>query len=317
MDATVLQSDLAMPAEVSSAGETDHLAGAVLRTLGRSHRNMYSLSPSQAFWMSIVSFGLWPLWRMGRQFRAYVVFERQQLWHLAEWLRLRRGGDDAIALQGELQSIRPNLSSKRFTTICMTGVAIAIWAMLGHGLSMNALMNNTWALHRSWSSFPQLNAIWLVWVCGLGIAYFVHGVSVQQHHRAVDRFTNRLNRLLQKEGVATISSSTQCMQSREISTGWWWTGGILTWFGGLWAIPMSIAAAAQRHYINTTSARVRSEMLERVQAILKQRRPAVAVPNYVLHTRRCGNDRCRATLRAGANFCSRCGTSAERMSEVA
>src|SRR5438477_139599 len=77
------------------------------------------LWPSQAFWMSIVSFGLWPLWRMGRQFRAYVVFERQQLWHLAEWLRLRRGGDDALGLQDQLQMIQPSLVAKRLNMFCV------------------------------------------------------------------------------------------------------------------------------------------------------------------------------------------------------
>jgi hypothetical protein len=246
-----------------------------------------------------------------------VVFERQQLWHLAEWLRVRRGGDDAIALQEQLQTIGPNLSSKRFTTVCFVGVSVAIWAILGSRMSMNALIDNTWALHRPLWSFPRFEAVWLVWVCGLGLAYFVHAMSIRQHQRSIDRFTKRLNQLLQKEGVATISTGAQCLETKEISSGWWWTGGILTWFGGLWAIPMSVAGASQRHYINTTSARLRTEMLERVQAILRQRRPAVAVPSYVLHTRRCGNDRCRAHLRAGANFCSRCGSSSEQMSEVA
>jgi hypothetical protein len=317
MDATVLQPDLAMPADHSSAGETDHLAGAVLRTLGRSHRNMYSLSPSQAFWMSIVSFGLWPLWRMGRQFRAYVVFERQQLWHLAEWLRLRRGGDDALALQGQLQPIQPNLAAKRFITLCILGVCAFIWLSLGDRISVSRIIDNTWALKKSHASHGDLNPLWLVWVVGLSAAYFAHWRTVRKHERAVDQFIGRLNRLLQREGVATVSPISSCVKTGEYTAGWWWSAGILAWFGGFWAIPMFIAGAAQRCYINTTSARVRAEMLERVQAILKQRRPAVAVPNYVLHTRRCGNDRCRASIRAGANFCSRCGTSAERMSEVA
>jgi hypothetical protein len=59
-------------------GETDHLAAAVLRALGRSFRNQFSLSPSGAFWMALISFGFWPLWKMARQFRDYQTFEKQQ-----------------------------------------------------------------------------------------------------------------------------------------------------------------------------------------------------------------------------------------------
>jgi hypothetical protein len=182
---------------------------------------------------------------------------------------------------------------------------------------MNGIINNTWALQNLHARHGGLNAVWLAWVIGLCTAYFAHWRTVKQHQRAVDRFVGRLNTWLQREGVATIPMPATCMRAQDMGAGWWWTAGILAWFGGFWAIPMAVAGAAQRCYINTTSARLRTEMLERVQAILKQRRPAVAVPNYVLHTRRCGNDRCRASLRAGANFCTRCGTSAEKMSEVA
>jgi hypothetical protein len=80
---------------------------------------------------------------------------------------------------------------------------------------------------------------------------------------------------------------------------------------------MALAGAAQRRYINGTSTRVRAEMLERVRAMLQQRRPAVAVPNFAIHSRRCGNGLCQATLRASARFCPRCGASTQIMSEVA
>src|SRR4051794_8180351 len=172
MEATVLDPDVS--SAPGAAGETDHLAGAVLRTLGRSHRNMYSLSPSQAFWMSIVSFGLWPLWRMGRQFRAYVVFERQQLWHLAEWLRLRRGGDDALGLQDQLQMIQPSLVAKRLNMFCVVCICIVFWLLLGDRITMDSVINNTWSLKNSHVTPSGTKAAWLAWVVGLSAAYFTH-----------------------------------------------------------------------------------------------------------------------------------------------
>ncbi len=53
-----------------------------------------SVTHSAAFWLGLISFGFWPLWKMSRQFRDYVTFEKQQFWHLAEWLRIRRGGEE-------------------------------------------------------------------------------------------------------------------------------------------------------------------------------------------------------------------------------
>ena len=84
----------AQPLYQTPGAETDHLAAAVLRSLGRSFRNQFSMSPGQAFWLGLISFGLWPLFRLGRQFRDYVTFERQQFWHLAEWLRASLPKDD-------------------------------------------------------------------------------------------------------------------------------------------------------------------------------------------------------------------------------
>src|SRR5436190_13679186 len=91
----------------NGGGETDHLAAAVLRALGRSFRNQFSLSPSGAFWMALISFGFWPLWKMARQFRDYQTFEKQQFWHLAEWLRVRRSGDETAALHAQIDRLRP------------------------------------------------------------------------------------------------------------------------------------------------------------------------------------------------------------------
>src|SRR5690242_6983876 len=101
--------DVAVAAEPlgQGQGETDHLAAGVLRALGRSYRNQFSLAPSQAFWLGLLTFGLLPLFRLARQFSDYVTFEKQQLWHLAEWLRVRRGGEEAVALQSQLNRIRP------------------------------------------------------------------------------------------------------------------------------------------------------------------------------------------------------------------
>ena len=94
-----------------------------------------------------------------------------------------------------------------------------------------------------------------------------------------------------------------------INGGWIVGPGLLAWLGGaLWAVPMALAGATQRRYINRTATRTRGELLDRARTMIAQQRPPVAVPSYVIHGRRCDNDRCRAAIKAGARFCSRCGT---------
>ena len=263
--------------------------------------------------IGLLSFGVLPLWKLHRQFRDYVTFEKQQLWHLAEWLRVRRGGDDTLALHDALRKHRTSF-------LLSFGKFIGVFAFVGtvlhelHGrFRLSRLIDYTyrenWA--RDWESMP----IWAAWVAGLGIAYGLHWLQVVRHQRRLERFAERFNKVAVREGIAPI---TDPPSELGLNTGWIVAAGLLAWLGGaLWAIPMALAGAAQRQYINHTATRTRGELLDRARTMIAQQRPAVAVPNYVIHGRRCENPRCQAPIKAGARFCSRCGTSAGLISEVA
>jgi hypothetical protein len=309
MDAAVA----AQPLDQPPMGETDHLAAAVLRSLGRSVRNQFSTTPGEAFWLGLFTFGLWPLIRMGRQFREYVSFERQQFWHVAEWLRVRVGGNEAIALHGHVNRMRTRGVIRMAITACVILLVMAVFKQSNGNLDLDRLTGATYRLHRPWFRTGP-TPIWKTWTVLLALAYGLHAARVALHYRRVSRFVGSFNTLLGREGVAALAMPDMDVDAKA---GWWWTAGILSWFGALWSIPMALAAGMHNRYIQGTSAHVRAEMLERVRAMLAQRRPAVAVPNYVIHSRRCGNDRCRAALHAGAKFCARCGCSASLMSEVA
>src|SRR4051794_39164661 len=77
----------------SFVADPDQLAGAVLRSLGRSYRGQLSVSPIKAAMYGVVTFGFLPLWMMVRRFRGYVALERQQLAHVADWMRIHTGGE--------------------------------------------------------------------------------------------------------------------------------------------------------------------------------------------------------------------------------
>ncbi|MEA2734683.1 MAG: hypothetical protein QOE14_1134 [Humisphaera sp.] len=293
--------------------QSDHLAASVLRSLGRSFHDQFSITAGDAAIGGLLTFGVLPLWRLHRQFRDYITFEKQQLWHLAEWLRVRRGGEEALALHHALRKHRTSffLSLIKFLGVAMfVGVA---FAELQGRFQVRRLIDQTYRV--DWVRYWQHHEVWIAWVAGVGIAYGAHWLQVVRHERRLERFAERFNRVALREGVAPIDDPPFDF---GLNTGWIIGAGLLAWLGGaLWAIPMALAGAVQRRYINRTATRVRGELLDRARAMIAQQRPAVAVPSYVIHGRRCDNPRCQAPMKAGARFCSRCGTSSGVISEVA
>ena len=295
------------------SGETDHLAASVLRSLGRSFRDQFSLTSSEATVSALLTFGVLPLWSMHRQFRDYIIREKEQLWHLAEWLRVRRGGDETLALHEALKRHRTSLLLSIGKFLGAAAFVGSVFHELHDRFRLRYLINDTYKVN--WLRDVDNEQIWIAWVCGLGIAYGLHWVQVMLHERRLERFVECFNRVAVREGVAPITDPPFDL---GINGGWVVGAGLLAWFGGaLWAIPMALAGAVQRRYINHAATRVRGELLDRARAMIAQQRPAVAVPTFVIHGRRCDNPRCRAALKAGAKFCSRCGTSAGVISEVA
>jgi hypothetical protein len=292
-------------------GETDHLAAAVLRSLGRSFQNQFSIPAGKAIGLGLVTFGLWPIWQLNRQFRDYVTFERQQLWHLAEWLRVRRGGEDSLSLHDSLKQMRLNAGLKVLAWMGVAAFVLVAFLLLNENFSVKALLEATFFRNRA----PWLHReVWAAWVGGLSLAYVSHAAQVALHHHRLEAFLERFNRVAVREGVAPL-------ESPRLHTGlhprWLPAAALAIWGGIIWAVPMVLAAGMQRAYINETATRFRAGLLDRAREMIQQQRPAVAVPSYVIHGKRCENPRCKATLKAGARYCSRCGASAGLISEVA
>jgi hypothetical protein len=290
---------------------TDHLADSVLRSLGRSFRNQFSLSPAKATAMGLITFGLWPFWQLSRQFADYVTFERQQFWHLAEWLRVRRGGDEAIALHEAVKNLK---RSRALKTVASLGIALFIMAVcseLNGRFSIHSLIGATYHGRQVRSMSYH---VWPAWVVGLSVAYLCHVGQIALHHYRLKQFAERFNKVAEREGVAPIASPTP---SKNVDLKWIMPAALFTWLGAGWGLPMALAGVLQRGYINETATHFRAALLDRARAMIQQQRPAVAVPSYVIHGRRCDNPLCRTALKAGARFCSRCGASAGLISEVA
>ena len=309
----------AAAAAAAAAGETDHLAASVMKSLSRSFRNQFSISGGQALGLGLITFGLWPLLKLRRQFRDYVTFEKQQLWHATEWVRTRRGGSAAAAeLADHMREARSRHHGglAALVTLCLAGVAVLMFASMDGDLSWAGVMERTYRfrnIHRAWRQ-DDLVLGYVAWNIGLSLAYLFQWLRVRLHVNEVAAYGRRFNAVAAREAIPPVRPP---QFESGIRAGWVVVAIILWMCGAMWGVPMAVAAAAQRRYINGVSMPVRAELLDRIRQMVAQHRPPVAIPGYVLHDRRCGNVQCRAALRAGAEFCPRCGTRAGVLGEVA
>jgi hypothetical protein len=288
----------------------DQLGESVTRHLSRSYRNWFSTSPWRCGILSVLTLGLWPLLRLRRQFRNYVSFERQQLWYLGEWARTRLGGEEASAFADAAKKLEYRETIQWLQTWCLIGIGLVMCAYVtGDGL-LGELWDRTFGFFQL-SSNSNTDEVWIpfaVWNVGLGLAYLFHWYQIRRYARRSALVVKRFDAVAAREiGAAGVANPQALAAAREPKLRWIAIGLILAGLGALWAVPMVLAALAQRRYINEDSARSREILLTRVRSIQQQARPLRNHPTYTVHGPRCENPLCQANLPMGAQFCPRCG----------
>ncbi len=287
--------------------EPDHLASAVMRSLGRSCFNLFSLSPLRAAVLALFTIGIGPFFRLSKQFRDVMTFERQQLAYLTEWLRTRGGGQEAAALADMTKTLDQREGTRAIGWCLILVGCMGMFAMLQDRFSVDSILNATYRFQqiRRDTHDHRFGIAFSIWNVSLILAYFTHWIQVRAQTRDIERWVSKFNVIAQREGVEPV-----VLPPPGRATNIWWiiVGVLFAMSGSYWAVPMVLAAATQRRYINATGQHLRGLLIGRMRTMLLNRRPAVAVPNYVLHGRRCENALCQATLPAGAQFCPRCGS---------
>jgi hypothetical protein len=289
----------------------DHLAGGVLRSLSRNFRGQYSWGVVTTLVVGGLSFGVLPVLRWTQQFRRFVRLERQQLWHLAEWLRLQTGHPDAATLPDDADRIRWRgfLAASSLVWIAamviIFGAELMTYARFGSA-PLRQLIEWTYGVRRAASGTTRTD-LFAVWTVCLSLAYALHWLHVQLHTRDIRQFIEKFNRVAEWEGVQPLSLPRATIGIHPL----WLLGAVgLVAAGGIWGLPLMLAGAAQRGYISRTSAHVRAEAADRVRTILLLRRPVLRVPQFARPTILCRVERCRAPIPPLANFCARCGARA-------
>lgn len=294
-------------AETGAAG-SDQLGASVLQSLTRSLRGRFSLSAVQAIGLGLLTFGLLPLLRLHRDLRSYGAFESQQMWHAAEWVRIRNGGQDASALAEHAGRMRDRSGDVFFTATSLLALAAAAFTLfltMGDHPAWRALIERTYAVRSAASMTPAVAMGFIAWNIGVGAAYILHWLRVRIQVKRLRGLADRFNAVALRDDITPLSEPQQRL---GLTIAWIIGAAVSCAVGAFWAIPMALAGASQRVYINETSGQLRTELLERLQAMLSKQRPAVAVPHYTIEDRRCPNALCLAPLRVGARFCPRCGT---------
>lgn len=304
------------PTSPAIAGaETDHLGAAVLRSLNRNYKNKFSVSFVRALGSSLISFGVLPVFGLGRRFSDYAMFDRQHLWHLSEWLRLQTGREEATVLRDLTRTIRFRDALQSVAVLLALGaVGVLLWQVWGTPHIVSALVTQTWGVHPWRANTGALPKAFIVWNAALFGAYMIQFIQVKAYRRGIERFVEQFNKLALAERLPPVAPPAI---ARGPALAWVATGVILTLMGAIWGIPLALAGLAQRRFINVSAARTRSEMADRVRVILTRSRPVLRHLEVNVHGPVCLNYLCRAKLPAAATFCPRCGVRLEPAHRVA
>lgn len=283
------------------------LAAAAVRALSREHPLPRRWGVPKTVLLSALTFGIAPLYIWPGKLKTAATIEQQQLWHLAQWIRLQSGHAEGERLSklAERAGFKPLLWV--CSMFCLT-VTVAVFALqAAHwGMDLRDIQAATYSYGRMTPQhfpFPVARQLFVVWTAGLCAAYTIHWFHLQLHQGQVKRFVEALNVIAEREQIRPVPVRSARLGFRPI----WALGGILmVGVGAIWAIPMVLAGALQARWPEE-SRQLRGGMSEMLREMLMMRRPVLAVPRPAKLGEFCMNDLCRGRVPPQAQYCPRCG----------
>lgn len=303
----------------------DYFGAAVLQALSRPIGAPLAWGVVKSMFWAVATFGVWPLVTLVGNFRAFCTAEQQQFLHLAQWLRQNSHHPLTRQLEAEANDLTPRwwLSALPLLIVLVTGAAIAALVADAPRNAIDALMAGTYGYGERYvldyrvREFRGAGEVFATWFWGLGFAYLCHFSQVLLRAGDVKRFVARFSQVAQAEGVHRVKADSLGLGVRPL----WALAGVGMWLlNAPWGVVAMLAGGAQRRYINGTSRTTRADVAHRLRAMMVRRRPggssasaAVAavdagVPIPVYLRGRCVEDKCRAEIPRGVNYCPRCGT---------
>ncbi len=266
--------------------------------------------------LAIFSMGIIPLILLPSKLREFAARERDQFFHLAQWMR-SQFGSDADSLDPRTPGLDRAVHLLRL--VSWTGAIVAMGSIawyLSNVPDVQSLLDATYGFfHTPWHNYGELDEhLFAIWMPSLCIGYAAQWAAVQVHQARVRQFLSSFNSLAVKHGLKEIVPPPEVLGLRPM-----WLAGAFGFmcFGVLWGIPLMLAGGAQTRYIRHRSRGIRQELSERVGDVLRQTRPAMMLTVPVALRRKCPVAVCQAPLPQAATFCPRCGTRVAAVDRVA
>jgi hypothetical protein len=299
-------------------GQTDELAGAVLASLSRPIGRQQPWGPVTTAILSVLTIGLLPLLSWPARLRNACLREQQQLWHLAEWLRLNSGRPDALSLQDSTRRLafRPGLHMAALLIVFL-GIFSPLRMMPPHPhwtlavifqsmYSKTPLVSGQLRIGNGVVD-PFLVSFAKTWSVVLTAAFFLHWLQLQLHIGDMRMFVTRFNAITSAHGLKPVRMPHTGIGLRPI---WLLVGIAGLALGVKWALPLMIVGAVQNRYLARTTYIVRQEMAQRMSLLAGLQNPAAAVATPMRLWSCCSNPQCGAIIPPAAKFCPRCGVAA-------
>jgi hypothetical protein len=278
----------------------DDFGGAVLQSLTRPIGRHAPWGPVKLFILGGLSFGVWPALALPRAWREDASVERNQLWHIAEWLRVRTALPQAAAL-------RDRATPRGFRgPVWLISFAILV--------SVAAYFVTQWPFrHFDFPGLVQLTyrpisdgevQFSTVWNVGMGMVFLLHWLQVRWHGKDVRAFVRRFNEISAGSGLGQVQMPRL---GWGLSFSWIIGAVVLACINAWWGIPMMMAGAVHRRYVYRISEPTRQQIALNFRGLLLSQRPALNVPLPLRLRPMCTEVRCQSLLPKDAKFCPRCG----------
>jgi len=290
----------------------DYLAGGVLQGLSRPIGGKQSWGVIKSVLLAGLTFGLLPILSWVRGFKRFATAEQQQFLHLAQWVRLNSEHPLARQLESDAKELRPRGILMFLSVITALATAVWIGSLFSqlHIRELDTLIRATYGtgqirLHSDVPFLQYMPRVFQIWIIGFSAAYLFHLLQIYLHANDVKRFVSRFSEIAQSEGINRVKADSLGVIIWPL---WLLAATVFIGAGAPWGVLAMLAGGAQRRYITWTSRNTRSDVAQRLRAMLLRRRPTANVPSPVYLRDRCIQPRCRAEIPRGVNFCPRCGT---------
>ena len=282
----------------ASAGEP-MLTSTLLTTLDRPPFGVTLTRPMVAVATGLATAGLWPAWDIARRLSAAIRWRRSIFEHVVDWSRLEIGSETAAALEPHADDRASRYAVLGSQALAVLAALVGVAHLIGGGS-----LTRLWLIDPFRGSGP-IQLLSMLFLCFIGGSFALTWLAGNWHARTGVAFARKAEETVAPDALPPWRRPPRWdFGFGLLSTT---VGGVLALLGVTWALPLVVAATAQRRVVRSSDRAI----LQRVGAIVRldvsKRRPGRPVPAAVDRYGQCPHEGCDASIAYDAAFCPRCG----------